>query len=505
MAIILNDPIVRVDGVRTDYFGTTSDFFKRIKSHLRDENIYDTSEAAVPFSNRIVSFEGTAERGQTLRAYNSTQGAKRLVNQFTADSTGVFEISVLLRNGKNAMSVESLDGSETSNIVYLNAYKLDAWLSVYADEMETIRDVASQTRQDSKLRDGEDFEGDPISNTGQGLTDSFGQFIRPLVRQSGFTVNQWRESIRGVFESYQIAPSVRAMNLICRLFTGIDADFKYYVDDSRLRRPEFRDNYSFLASAANPGVDTTVTWKQTQFHLYQRWWTGRVEVTGLALNDTTYIYYDGTTLSTGLGSTAIVNFLAEPQFSTSPPIATGTTPITETVASAFVQIDTGGQATSLTGELFAELSFPVIALNGVSGSVSPFTAGIDEANRVSGTQYIDLGHAQIGQEKRRLFGDLTIDYETPYQIYEVAQVETNGTTVTDMITGHRYDEVSGIIRETQMAQHAGEMLIYNSQTLTSGTRNILTGVLIDARPPGKLFYVFMEDPTTGQMTYYSPV
>jgi hypothetical protein len=498
MVISISDPIVRVDGQRLPYFCTDNDFFKRLKRSLRDENIYDTSEASVPFSNRIVTFDGTTDPSVSLIAFNEYGGKKHQISLLTSSVSGTFEVSVLLRNGRNKITVESADASVVSNAIFMNAYKLHEWLCLYAEELEDVRNQTAQTRQDSKLRISTDFDGDAIDNTGRGLTESFGQFVSPLLRLDGFSVDDWRQGIRDVFESYGVAPSVLAMTLITRYFTGVDPEYRFYKDENRVRRPLFTDPNAFLASAGNPGVDRSWTWKETQIYLYNRWWTALASSVILPANDWSYIYFDGTPAATG-------TFVAQPIVSQTYPVVTGTRDVIETIASGDIRIDEDGKATGLSGELYVRATFPVSGLNGASGEFAPFDVGIDEAISVPSTSFIDLGHAQDGQDKRLVFGDVTISYRTPYEIFEVAQVKTDATTIVSAITGLRFDEVSGVVRETQVAQNAGEFIVWNSDNLASGVRTLLTGVLIDAKPPHTFWYVFMNDPSSGELVYYTKV
>jgi hypothetical protein len=499
MAITIDIPIVRVDGVRTTLFGLDNPFFTRMKKSLRDDQIYDVSEASVPFTNRIVTFTGTAsEASQAIIAYNETRNGKKQVKSWLANADHSFEFSVLLVNGRNKISVESANGSQASNAISLNAYRLQAWLYTYAEELDTIRSYTAQLRQDRKLRDSTDFEDASVDNTGQGLTEAFGQFIEPLVRLDTFTVSQWRSGIRNTLLAYDNAASVLSMNKVARFFTNEDAEFKWYKDENRLRRPMFSDNF-FMASAANPGSDTTFTWKTTRFYLYNKWWVGRRKTITLTTDTTSWVYYDGTEAESNTS-------LAYQVVTGTPPQANAPKLVTETVASGNILRDATGSATGLTGELYFQTTFPVSGLIGVSGSAGWASGGIPDASKVEGSNFfIDLGHAQLGQSKQQYFGDLTVNYATPQQIFEVAEVMASSTTITGMITGQRFDEASGVIRETQVAQNCGEMLIYNSQNLASGTRNLLTGVLVDTKPPRSFFHVFMEDPTTGDMSYYAKV
>jgi hypothetical protein len=505
MAIILQDPIVRVNGVAVPYFSWDNGFFTRLKTNLRDENIYDTSKAAVPFTDKIVTFLGTATPGQALRCYNEYLGQKRLVANLTANASGGFEASVRLRNGLNRIVIETPDGTDVSNSVFMNAYRLHTWLVAYAEELDSIRSESAQIRQDSKLRTSIDFDGNAILNTGRGLTESFGQFVKPLYRLPYFTTEDWRLAIRDIFAAYEVAPSHEAMRRVVRFFTLSDPEFRFYRDENRLRRPRFTDANMFLASAGNPGADRTFQWQARRIPLYNRWWTTLASSVTLPASSWSYIYFDGLTQASGQwlpGEVKSTSFLW-PTVTTTSPIVTGTRPITETILSGDILYDDAGKKTGLSGELYVRVSYPISGLNGVSGT--GFAGTISTATRVPGTNFIDLGQAQLGQNKRTVLGDILVSYRTPVQIFEVAQVGTSATTVTGMITGLRFDEVSGVIREEQVAQHAGELWVYNSQTLSSGERNILTGVLVDMKLPESFFYVFMQDPLTGELRFQAKV
>ena len=504
MTITLNDPIVRVNGVQTPYFCLNNDFFKRIVANLRDDNIYDTSAAAVPYTNRIVTFTGTTDPNTNLKAFNEVQGSKRLISNLVSDATGAFEVSVTLRNGRNKISVETSTAPTTvSNSVYLNAYKLHAWLCLYAEEFEDIRNFTAQLRQDRKLRDSTDFDGNSIQNTGQGLTDTFGPFIS-IIRLPGFTVEEWREAIRSMFLAFKVAASIEAMNLTVEIFTDQEPEYKEYYLSNRVRMPIFTEETLFNPRTANPGVDTSIIWDDARIYLYNRWWVAEGTTITLTTGTTSYVYYDGTNRVTGEPGISI-DYRISHIVSTTPPIATGSITITETIASGDIQIDIDGANTGLSGELFVRATFPVSGLNGVSGSAPDFNAGIADAVAVADSSYIDLGSAQVGQSKPQYFGDIFLSYETRKEIFEMGQFMTGSTEVTGMITGRRYDEVSGSIRELQIQQHAGELLVHGSQTLASGDRNVLTGVLRDVRPPRSFWHVFMEDPTSGELTFYAKV
>lgn len=468
--------------------------FTRLKKHLVDDNIYDTSPSAVGITNRTVSFNGNVgDTGATLLvAYQIYKGTTQEIATITPNTDGSYKYSVHLPHGKAAYYVKSNDGAYSSNQIHINSYNIHVWLCAYAIEFLDVRDKSENARQNAYVADSVDFDGNVIQTAGHYLTRNFGQFISSNKLES-MTRAEYQQMLIDVLSAYNLGPSIEALDLICKVFTNQIPSYDWYRNRVTAFPPA--DISVNLRVVSPPSL--IYEWDETEVYLYDRRWlipAGSGTVLGGA---DTYVFVDGTSPA-GIDNqlSMLVSAAAPERY---------TMNWAETISSGLVQVDTNGNHTGVSGELYVTTGRYPEALNGASGSVAEFTTGIPGALLVLNTSHVDLNIAQETIDKTTSFGDVSIVYDTNYEYITFGLIGSNATEITGIVDCGRIDGSGAVARDAEVHHHCGELRIHGSLVLSTAERSDLFQTLKDVKPAHKFFHIMMENAATGALEYYGTI
>jgi len=466
--------------------------FKRLKSGLVDDNIYDTSEAAIGITNYTVSFVGNIgdESVTSLTIYRNYRDETKIVAVVVPDANGNYVFYDKLPHGRAFYYAISSDGVYHSNTIHLNSYNIHVWLCAYASELLVLRRQTAQTRQDGKIEDGTDLEGDAITTDGDHLTRNFGEYISARKLET-MTRAEYQRMLLDVLAAYDLGPSLEALDLICRVFTQEIPSITWYKDVHGF--PTLSPRVRVLNP---PGLD--YEWDETWMYFYDRWNYVPAGSGTVLADDLTYLWVDGTTNPLTCENRMEV-------------LASGVHPFryemnfAETLIDGLVKVDADGTNTGVSGELYATLSRFPLELLAASGSLSPYTNGITSAFLVPHTSNLDLGIAQDNVDKTLVFGNVTVNYTTNYEYRILAVIGSDSSAITGIGECGRIDGSGAVSRDVQVHHQAGILEINGSQVLTDEAKSDLFDTLRDVKPSQKKFYIFFENAISGELEYYGTI
>lgn len=469
-----------------------NDIFKRLKTHLKDDNIYDVSEAAIGITNYTAYFTGNVGDMPvaSLTIYRSYRGETHVVSTVIPDADGNYSFSDKLPHGRAYYYAVSSDGLYHSNAIHINSYNIHVWLCAYASELLFIRNETAQARQNGKIDDGFDFDGNLITTDGYYLSKNFGQYISSKKLES-MTRAEYQQLLLNVLAAYDLGPSVEAIDLICEVFTGVLPDLLWHKDVHG-----FPTTTPLFRVAGPPSL--VYEWDEFALYFYDRWYLLPAGSGIAPAGSISYIYVDGTTDPATCDDRLSV-------------LASGVHPwryemtYLDVIPQDFVRVDTDGTNTGVSGELYTTLSrFPLELLT-ASGSAPDYVGGITSASLVEHTSNIDLGIAQDDIDKTLVFGDVTVQYLTNYEYRILAVIGSDGAEITGITECGRIDGSGAVSRDVQVHHHCGILRINGSSGLSDEARLDLFNTLRDIKPAQKYFYIFMENAISGEMEYYGKI
>lgn len=474
------------------FYCSANELFTRIKMHLVDDNIYDTSGSAVGITNRQVTFNGSiGDTGATsLIAYRQYGGELKTIATIVPETDGSFRFSDKLPHGRASYYVKTSDDSYFSDNINVHSYNLHVWLCAYASELLLIKSETEQIRQNAKIEDGTDFSGDAITTPGYYLSKNFGQYVSTRKLES-MTEDEYKQLLVDVLEAYNLGHVVESIDLICQVFTDQIPSLTWYKDIHGFLPA---DTTVRLRVLSPPSLD--YEWDDTHIYLYDRIYRVPAGSGTVAPDSTTYVFVDGTTPVDIDNELSVLASVAMP--------FRYVMNWSELIDADRVRVDTDGIHTGVDGELFVTTERFPIAFDGASGDNAPFTEGIPGASLTLHTSNIDLGIAQRDVDKTDIFGNITASYTTNYEYRILGAIHSDSTEISGITDCTRIDGSGAVSRDPNVHHNCGEIRVRGSASLSDEAKADLFQTLKDIKPAQKFFYLYYED-VAGDYDYYGVI